>query len=200
MATGARVVLASTSPYRRALLERLRIPFTVADPAVDETPLPGETPEHLVVRLAITKAEAVATTHADAVIVGSDQVVALDDEIITKPGTAERAREQLTQLAGRTHRLLTAVAVIGSPRGEPATHLDIHRLTMRALSADEIAAYVAADCPQDCAGANKIESLGIALMERIEGDDFTAITGLPLMATAQMLRAAGIAILGEPGA
>ena len=188
------LVLASTSPYRRALLERLGVPFTVRDPAVDETRHPGETPEHLVVRLALAKAEAGAAEASDAVVIGSDQVAALDAEILTKPGTAENARAQLTRLSGKTHRLLTAIAVVDPSGGDAATHLDVHCLTLRQLTPDEIAAYVEADAPLDCAGSYKIEALGIALMERLEGDDFTAITGLPLIATAELLRRAGIAV------
>lgn len=189
----ARVVLASTSRHRRALLDRLGLEYDVVAPGVDESLAKAEglDPEVLVRRLAREKAEAVHARRADAIVIGSDQCAAIDGRILDKPGTAERAVDQLALLSGRTHRLLTAVHVIG-PRVH--VHLDEHRLTMRALERAEIERYVARDAPLDCAGAYKIESLGVSLFERVEGEDATAIVGLPLIALCRILRAAGVAL------
>lgn len=189
------VVLASTSVYRRALLERLGVPFRAVAPAVDEraVELP---PRALAQRLSYLKAEAAVSVAPDALIIGSDQVACLDGEVLHKPGTPERARAQLAALAGRTHELITGVCVLDAASGERREHLDVHRITLRALDPAEIADYVARDEPLDCAGSYKIEGLGIALMARIDGDDFTAITGLPLMAVARMLSELGCPVLG----
>jgi septum formation protein len=189
------LVLGSTSPYRRELLARLRVPFDVLAPDVDEEALQrsGAEPSSIALRLAVAKAASVAATRSDAFVIGSDQVVDLDSEILGKPGDEARARDQLARLQGRTHRLVTAIA-LRAPDGTLRTHVDVHRMTLRALGAAEIERYVAAEQPLDCCGAYKIESLGIALFERIEGDDFTAIPGLPLIALGRLLRESGFEV------
>jgi septum formation protein len=189
------LVLGSTSPYRRELLARLRVPFDVLAPDVDEEALQrsGAEPSSIALRLAVAKAASVAAKRSDAFVIGSDQVVDLDSEILGKPGDEARAREQLARLQGRTHRLVTAIA-LRAPDGTIRTHVDVHRMTLRALGAAEIERYVAAERPLDCCGAYKIESLGIALFERIEGDDFTAIPGLPLIALGRLLRESGFEV------
>jgi septum formation protein len=187
-----RLILASTSPYRRALLERLGVPFEIAAPACDEDALKrsGLTPHEVAVRLAREKAQSVARTLKDAYVLGSDQLVDLDGEILGKPGTSDAAVAQLARMAGRSHLLVTAMAMV-TPRGSLLEHLDVHTLTMRKLHDAEIRRYVAREAPLDCAGSYKIERGGIVLVERIEGDDFSAITGLPLLMLTTWLRREG---------
>lgn len=186
-----RLVLASTSAYRRELLGRLGVAFETAAPDVDEGAWKGRglAPRDVARQLARAKAEAVARVVGDgATVIGSDQVCALGSETFGKPGTAERAGEQLARLAGRTHELLTAVCVVGPLHGV-WEHTDVARLSMRALDAVSIARYVAADRPLDCAGSYKLEALGIALFEKIECADHTAIVGLPLVVlTLELVR------------
>ena len=185
------LILASTSVYRRALLDRLGLPFAVARPEVDETPLPGETPEAMVVRLARAKAEAVGGANAWAI--GSDQTAELDGRPLGKPGTVGNAIAQLAAMSGREVRFLTAVCVAG-PDGRRHEALDVTVVRFRTLAADEIARYVERERPLDCAGSFKSEGLGIALFEAIENRDPTALIGLPLIATARLLREAGFAV------
>lgn len=189
------LVLGSTSPYRRELLARLGVPFDLAAPRVDEEAVQrsGAEPERVALRLAVAKAASAAEARSNAFVIGSDQVVDLDGEILGKPGDEEGARAQLARLSGRSHRLVTALA-LRAPDGTLRTHVDVHTMTLRNLGAAEIERYVASDRPLDCCGAYKIESLGIALFERIEGEDFTAIVGLPLIALARLLREAGFAV------
>lgn len=186
-----RLVLASTSAYRRELLGRLGVAFETAAPDVDEGAWKGRglAPREVARQLARAKAEAVARVVGDgATVIGSDQVCALGSETFGKPGTAARAGEQLARLAGRTHELLTAVCVVGPVHGA-WEHTDVARLSMRALDAASIARYVAADRPLDCAGSYKLEARGIALFEKIECADHTAIVGLPLVAlTLELVR------------
>ena len=190
-----RVILASTSPYRRALLGRLPLSFEIASPEVDEEAVQAraDDPASLVRTLGLAKAQAVATRHPGAVVIGSDQCAAIDDRILGKPGTREQAVEQLMALSGRTHDLWTSVAVVDGAREE--VEIDCHRLTMRPLDRATIERYVDVDDPVDCAGAYKIETAGIALFERIEGEDFTAIIGLPLTRVVRLLSHFGIAVL-----
>jgi len=188
-----RLVLASTSRYRAGLLARLRLPFDSARPEVDETPHPGEPPASLALRLATAKAAAVAALHADAVVIGSDQVASCDGRMLGKPGTRDAAIAQLQSMSGREVVFLTAVAVAG-PGGDAGTALDTTTVRFRPLSDDEIARYVDAERPLDCAGSFKCEGLGIALFEAIESRDPTALVGLPLIATARLLRGAGFAL------
>jgi septum formation protein len=192
-----RIVLASTSRYRRQLLERLDVPFDVAAPDCDETNGDGLAPRPLAQRLARLKALSVAAP--DAFTIGSDQVLDLDGEVLGKPGTVAAAVAQLSRLAGRAHRLITAVAVVDGRTGAVAEAVDVHRLTMRPLDGAAIARYVAHDQPLDCAGSYALERRGVALFERIEADpetaDDTAIVGLPLMKTLALLRGFGFDIL-----
>jgi 7-methyl-GTP pyrophosphatase len=188
------LVLASTSAYRRALLGRLGIEFACVSPATDETPLERETPVDLAGRLARLKAESVAASRPDAVVVGSDQVALLGEQVLGKPGTAERCIEQLRQSSGREVLFLTAVHVIG-PRGSRVeSHMDRTTVRFRALDDAEIERYVSAERPLDCAGGFKAESLGISLFERIGSDDPTGLTGLPLIWLCGALRRAGIPV------
>ena len=190
-----KLVLGSTSPYRRELLARLRLPFAVASPAVDETPQPSETPHALALRLALAKANDVADKFPTAVVIGSDQVADLDGLPLGKPGNHERALAQLRQMRGRTVVFQTAVAVVCRDSGFSQVELAPVRVRFRALSDAEIEAYLRAETPYDCAGSAKSEGLGIALLESIENDDPTALVGLPLIRTCRLLRAAGIDVL-----
>jgi septum formation protein len=191
---GPRLVLASTSPYRRQLLERLGIRFTVAAPDVDENLLPGETAIDLVNRLARAKAEVVARRHPSSVVVGSDQVALLGQEVIGKPGNPERCIEQLKRLSGQRLAFHTAVHVIRTDSGSNESHLDITTVYFRKLTDQEIERYVARERPVNCAGGFKAESLGIALFERIESKDPTALIGLPLIWLSGALRRAGFSV------
>lgn len=189
------LVLASTSPYRRQLLARLRVPYRAVAHRCDERAAAAgiAEPDAIARTLARAKAESLSADHDDAFVLGSDQLVDVDGRVLGKPGNAEGAREQLRALSGRTHRLVTAVA-LRHPGGRIEEALDVHRMTMRDLSEDEIARYVERESPVDCAGSYKIEGLGIALFDAVEGRDFTAIVGLPLATVAAMLRAAGFRV------
>jgi septum formation protein len=189
-----RLILASTSRYRRALLERLCVPFECAAPGVDEAALPGEIPGALAVRLARLKAEAVAAAHPGAVIIGSDQVAVRGSESLGKPGSAERCVEQLMQSSGREIEFLTAVFVLDTAAGRSEQCVDRTVVRFRSLARAEIERYVAADSPLDCAGGFKVESRGIALFDRIESADPTGLTGLPLIWLCGALRRAGIPV------
>jgi septum formation protein len=189
------VVLGSTSVYRRELMARLRIPFEVAAPDVDETPLPGETPEALARRLALAKARAVAARYPQAAVIGSDQVADLGGEPLGKPGTHARAVQQLQRMRGRTVVFQTAVAVVCLDSGFEQVEIAPVRVQFRDLADDEIEAYLRAETPYDCAGSAKSEGLGITLLASIDNDDPTALVGLPLIRTCRLLRAAGVRLL-----
>lgn len=191
-----RLILASTSPYRRELLSRLRLPFEVAAPGVDETAQPREAPAALAARLALAKAQAVAATHPDAIVIGSDQVAELDGTTIGKPGTHERAVEQLRRMSGRAVLFHTAVAVVEATSGQVAQAVVAVTVRFRPLGDREIEAYLRAERPYDCAGSAKSEGLGVALLESIESEDPTALVGLPLIRTCALLRAVGLDPLG----
>jgi septum formation protein len=182
-----KLLLASTSPYRRELLARLRLPFEVAAPGVDETPRDGETPAALVLRLAREKAAAVSGRYTDAVVIGADQVAVLDGAALSKPGTRDNATRQLRALRGRAITFLTAVAVAQGVPARIAARVVPTQVQFRNLADAVIDAYLDADHPYDCAGAAKIESLGIALVERVESPDPTALIGLPLIALVDLL-------------
>ncbi|MBN9369547.1 MULTISPECIES: Maf family nucleotide pyrophosphatase [unclassified Hydrogenophaga] len=186
------VVLGSTSRYRRELLQRLGLPFEVAAPEVDETPRPGEAPAALAQRLALAKARAVAERFPEAVVIGSDQVADLTGEPLGKPGTHERAVLQLRRMRGQTVVFQTALAVVCRASGFERQDIAPVRVAFRELDDGEIERYLLAEQPYDCAGSAKSEGLGIALLERIDSDDPTALVGLPLIRTCQMLRAAGV--------
>ena len=190
-----RLVLASTSPYRKGLLERLGLAFDVAAPGVDETGLPGETPAATACRLADAKARAVAARYADALVIGSDQVADAGGIAIGKPGDHPAAVAQLRALAGRTIVFHTAVALVDAASQRGQLRLVDVRSTFRALSAAAIEDYLRRERPYDCAGSVKSEGLGIALFDRIESDDPTALIGLPLIALTDMLHAEGIDVL-----
>ncbi|MBP6775668.1 MAG: septum formation inhibitor Maf [Piscinibacter sp.] len=190
--TPLRLILASTSPYRQELLARLRLPFTVEAPDVDESRHAGETPAALALRLALAKARAVAERHPEALVIGSDQVADLDGEPIGKPGTHERSLAQLRSMSGRNVTFHTAVAVLRLAAGYEAQALVPVRVRVRQLDEAEIVRYLEAEQPYDCAGSAKAETLGIALLDAIESDDPTALIGLPLIRTCAMLRAGGL--------
>ena len=191
------LVLASTSRYRKMLLDRLGLPFLVVAPGTDETALPDEAPAATAFRLAEAKARSVAGTHPVAVIIGSDQVADCDGRPIGKPGTHERAVAQLAELSGQTVVFHTGLCVLDAASGQCQTALVDVRSTFRFLSAAEIESYLRSERPYDCAGSVRSEALGIALFERIESDDPTALIGLPLIRLTSMLRAAGVAVLAR---
>ncbi|MFV0679651.1 Maf family protein [Ottowia sp.] len=188
------LVLGSTSPYRRELLARLRLPFEATAPQVDETPLPGEAPPDLARRLALAKAKDVARRHPKAIVIGSDQVADLAGTPLGKPGTHERAVAQLQHMSGQTVQFHTAVAVVCAEAGFVQCDLAPVQVRFRALTTDEIERYLHAEQPYDCAGSAKSEGLGITLLDAIDSDDPTALIGLPLIRTARLLRAAGIVL------
>ncbi|WNO06511.1 Maf family nucleotide pyrophosphatase [Rhodoferax mekongensis] len=190
-----KLVLGSTSVYRRELLERIRLPFSVAAPHVDETPQPGETPVALARRLALAKARAVAEVHPDCIVIGSDQVADLHGQPLGKPGTHERAIAQLQAMRGQTVIFQTAVAVVCLATGFVQEDLAAVKVQFRDLSDTEIEHYLQAEKPYDCAGSAKSEGLGISLLDAIDNDDPTALVGLPLIRTCRMLRAAGLDLL-----
>lgn len=187
-----KLVLASTSAYRKMLLERLHLPFDTDRPETDETPLPGEAPTATAERLAAEKARAVAGRWPDALVIGSDQVAHLGDEVFGKPGTEARAIAQLQRMRGQTVVFHTALAVLNTRTG----HLQVEgiptQVRFRNLSDDEIRRYVAKEQPLDCAGSAKSEGLGITLLDAMPGEDPTALIGLPLIALSRMLRAEGL--------
>jgi septum formation protein len=189
------LVLGSTSPYRRELLLRLRLSFEVASPEVDETPLPGEAPRQIAIRLALAKARAVATKFPEAVVIGSDQVADLDGEPLGKPGTHANAVTQLRRMRGRTVIFQTAVAVVCSASGFEQQDLAPVKVVFRRLTDAEIESYLLAEKPYDCAGSARSEGLGIALLDAIVSDDPSALVGLPLIRTCRMLREAGVKVL-----
>ncbi|HSV53243.1 MAG TPA: Maf family nucleotide pyrophosphatase [Burkholderiaceae bacterium] len=189
------LILGSTSRYRRELLERLRIPFEVAAPDVDETPAPTEMPRDTALRLALAKARAVAAKFPAAVVIGSDQVADLQGEPLGKPGNHARATAQLRRMRGQTVVFQTALAVVCQESGFEQSDLAAVRVKFRDLSDAEIETYLLAETPYDCAGSAKSEGLGIALLESIDNDDPSALVGLPLIRTCRMIRAAGVKVL-----
>ncbi|WP_374342410.1 Maf family nucleotide pyrophosphatase [Azonexus sp.] len=190
-----KLILASTSPYRRELLGRLGLPFDIANPRVDETPLPGEAPESLALRLAEAKARAVAADHPDALIIGSDQVATVDGEIYGKPGSHDNAVAQLRTLSGRTVNFFTALCVLDARSGEADVRGVPTLVGFRELTDNEIENYLRREPAYNCAGSAKSEGLGVALLSSMRGDDPTALVGLPLIALCDMLRRHGMAIL-----
>jgi len=197
----AELVLASTSVYRRELLRRLGVAFRCVAPRLDEASLDteGREPVEIAALLALGKASSILPFEPSATIIGSDQIVAIEGRILGKPGSHKSAVDQLTSLSGRTHELITAVAVLNA--GEPPQearrswlHSDVSRMTMRALSRGEIERYVDHEKPFDCTGSYKFEARGIVLFEKVETDDPSAITGLPLIALVSFLRSIGHAV------
>jgi septum formation protein len=190
------LILASTSVYRRDLLQRLAIPFSVQAPHVDEAVRPNESPGQTALRLAVAKAEAVAMQHPDAVVIGSDQVAELNGQALGKPGNHERAVAQLRAMSGQQVVFHTALAVVCKQAEHVHSELAVVTVQFRTLTDAEIEFYLHKEQPYDCAGSAKSEGLGIALLDSISSDDPTALIGLPLIRTARMIRAAGIALLG----
>jgi septum formation protein len=195
-----RLVLGSTSPYRRELLARLGLPFDVASPEVNERPLPDEAPLQTALRLAAWKARAVAQRcEDDAVVIGSDQVADLNGMVLGKPGDHARAKAQLQAMRGQTVRFHTAVCVKRAATGFEQTEVSTVSVRFRALSDEAIDTYLRLEQPYDCAGSAKCEGLGIVLLERIDSDDPTALVGLPLIVTTGLLQGAGLDVLGQLG-
>ena len=192
MSSDPPLILASSSRYRHELLSRLRLPFEVCSPEVDETPLPGETPSALALRLALTKARAVAHLKPGAIVIGSDQVADLQGQALGKPGSHERAVWQLRRMRGQQVLFHTAVAVVRPDAGFERALLASVKVSFRELGDTEIEHYLRTEQPYDCAGSAKCETLGITLLSAIESDDPTALIGLPLIRTCELLRQAGI--------
>lgn len=190
------LVLASTSPYRRALLERLGLAFDTVRPAVDETRKPGEPPQVLVLRLAEAKARAVAESHPNALIIGSDQVACIDDLVLGKPGDREGAIAQLEQASGRCVVFQTGLCMLDAASGQAQTLVEPFRVHFRMLTRAQIEGYVDREQPFDCAGSFKSEGLGIALFARLDGEDPNALIGLPLIRLISLLENSGIFPLG----
>ena len=189
------IILASTSPYRRALLQRLQLPFSCVAPAVDEARLPGEAPAAMAGRLALAKAESVARLHPEALVIGSDQVAALGDRVLGKPGSHEAARAQLQACSDRELHFHTGVALACAARELQQFHVEPFRVFFRSLDSARIDAYLRREQPYDCAGSFKWEGLGIALFTRLQGDDPTSLEGLPLVSLVRLLEVAGVDVL-----
>ncbi|AXY43490.1 nucleoside triphosphate pyrophosphatase [Halomonas sp. JS92-SW72] len=191
-----RLVLASGSRWRRQLLDRLEIPYAWQSPDIDETPYPGEAPATLVHRLALGKAQALAEAWPDHLIIGSDQVALFDGEILGKPADAAAARRQLARFSGQRVRFLTGLALLDTRRGRHRVTHETYDVVFRRLGEGEIARYVEKELPLECAGSFRMEGLGIALFEKLEGDDPNTLIGLPLIRLCAMLREAGLDPLG----
>jgi len=192
----APIVLASSSPYRRQLLEQLRLPFRTESPDVDETPGPGETPLQLARRLALLKASTVGQRHPDAIVIGSDQVADVNGVAISKPGDHQTALLQLLDMQGRTVVFHTALAVVRRCDDHAGVDCVDTIVRFRRLARESLEAYLRLEQPYDCAGAAKIESLGICLVESVRSDDPTALIGLPLISLTSMLAACGVSLPG----
>jgi septum formation protein len=190
-----KLVLGSTSPFRKALLDRLGLPFEAAAPQADETQLAGECPEQLVCRLSEAKARSLAETFPDALIIGSDQVASIDGETLGKPGGPERAIKQLSRLSGRRVSFYTGLCLYNSGSDTARVLCEPFHVHFRELDAGQIARYVERERPYNCAGSFKSEGLGIALFERLEGDDPNALVGLPLIRLVTLLAIEGVEVL-----
>lgn len=190
------LVLASTSRYRRELLQRLGLPFACADPGVEEAPIAGESPVDTAARLAIAKARAVATRQRDALVIGADQVAQCGAQRFDKPGAHEPAVQQLVQASGRTVVFDTAVALLDARSGALEYRVVPTRVTFRDLTRAQIEDYLRRERPYECAGSAKVEALGIALIARVDSEDPTALIGLPLIALSELLVRAGVPVLG----
>ena len=189
-----KIILASSSVYRKALLARLQLPFECISPDIDESPLPGESAENLVVRLARCKAEHIAKSRRNSLIIGSDQVASLGKQILNKPGNRENAQKQLKLLRGNTVSFLTGLCLINSANGNCQTELVSYQVSFRHYNDEEIERYLDIDTPYDCAGSFKSEQMGVSLMSKMQGEDPTALIGLPLIKLAELLRREGLNI------
>ena len=188
------LLLASSSVYRRDLLSRLRLPFTCSSPDIDESHRPGESALELVQRLSLGKAQALAASHPAHLIIGSDQVAVLNGQIIGKPHTFDKARQQLLNASGASVSFLTGLTLLNSQTGHYQTDCVPFTVHMRHMSAEQIERYLHAEEPYDCAGSFKAEGLGVSLFQRTEGDDATSLVGLPLIRLVDMLLAEGVEI------
>ncbi|MGP5307559.1 Maf family nucleotide pyrophosphatase [Halomonas sp. KG2] len=193
----APLVLASSSRFRQALLDKLLLPYQCCSPDIDETPYPNETPNALVHRLALSKANAVAERFPNHCIIGSDQIALFEGDILGKPHTEERARENLARFSGQKVTFLTGLALVDTRHQRHHVHIEPFEVVFRSLSQQEIARYVALEQPLDSAGSFRMEGLGISLFEKLEGRDPNALIGLPLIALCDMLRQAGMNPLGD---
>lgn len=191
------LILGSSSPYRRELLERLRLPFTVVSPQIDETPLANETPPETALRLAVAKARHIAQSHPQALIIGADQVATVNGEQIGKAGGFDKALAQLQAMRGQTVLFHSALCLYDARNDSVDARDIITRATFRDLPDDELSAYLRIEQPYDCAGSAKVEALGITILEKVESDDPTALIGLPLIALTDMLRKAGVDLYGD---
>jgi len=192
------IILASTSRYRSALLERLRVNFRCVSPKADEAPQPHEGASALAERLALSKAWSVATLYPGALIIGSDQVAVIDGQMLGKPGSFDKAAEQLGKCAGREVQFFTAVALVCADRGIERFHVETYNVRFRCLTEAQIVSYLLAETPYDCAGSFKVEGLGIALFEHVQGNDPTSLEGLPLITLTEILADVGVDVLGTP--
>ncbi len=192
------LVLASTSSYRKALLDRLRLNFVTANPSIDETPLAGEPPEQLAKRLALAKAKAVADSYPDALIIGSDQVAVVQGQILGKPGTRDGAQAQLEAASGKNVCFLTSLCLYNSRSKNYQLGLIPFQVVFRDLSQSQIRRYIELDNPLDCAGSFKWEQTGIVLFKSMQGSDVTSLQGLPLITLTDMLLREGVSPLEEP--
>ena len=190
-----KLVLASTSPFRRAVLEKLGVPFDVVSPEVDETPRPGETPAELVERLSIAKAQAVAQERDTGLVIGSDQVAVIDDEILGKPGSHEKAVAQLQRASGKRVTFLTGLALVNAASGRVQSEVVPFHVHFRPLTETMIENYLKREQPYNCAGSFKSEAFGIVLFERLEGEDPNTLIGLPLIRLVRMLETEGFSVL-----
>ena len=190
-----KLILASSSPYRRELLARLMIPFEAIPPEVDETPRPGDTPQAMVERLAVEKARKIAASHPHALVIGSDQVAVYNGKIVGKPHSHENAIEQLRAAAGRSVVLYTGLALVNSDTGRVQCEVIPYRVAFRRLTEEQIESYLRKEQPYSCAGSVKSEGLGIALLEKFEGDDPNTLIGLPLIRLVRMLENEGITVI-----
>jgi septum formation protein len=190
-----KLILASSSPYRRALLARLKIPFEAIAPEVDESPRPREAPEQLVERLSVEKARKIADQHPDAIVIGSDQVAIYNGNIVGKPHSHERAVAQLREASGRTVTLYTGLALVNAATGSVQSEVIPYRVTFRPLTDRQIESYLLKEQPYACAGSVKSEGLGIALLEKFDGDDPNTLIGLPLIRLIRMLEHEGVHVV-----
>lgn len=197
--TQPHLILGSSSKYRQELLSRLHLPFTVASPNIDETPLSGETPPETALRLSVEKARAIAHNHPDAVVIGADQVATVNGIQLGKAGSHANALKQLQMMRGQTVLFHSALCVFDARTGQHEARDVITRATMRDLPDAQLSAYLHIEQPYDCAGSAKVEGLGITLLEKVESDDPTALIGLPLIALTDMLRAVGITFYSVQG-
>ena len=193
------LILASTSPYRKKLLQRLHLPFHCASPQTDESPVPGELPAARALRLALDKAHSVAADLPGGLVLGSDQVAAIGESILRKPGNRDNALAQLQASQGKAVDFHTAIALVNTETGQIESHVELFRVYFRLLTQAQLEHYISVDEPYDCAGSFKWESLGIALFERLCGDDPTSLEGLPLIALTTLLGRCGMPVLATPG-